>query len=230
MTLNSDLMTKGEFAAFMGVSPGRVSQYIADRQIFGNALEGEGRRARIRVAVAQEQLRKTIDPGQRFGANGKALRGGADIEPAAVIQIAGTLFDQPVPPRVNVPSPPLIDKDVDELAQLRLRRERVKTEQAEEERKEQKGIYTPSVQARQEMAKAVAAALSVMDVGIQEMAEAVAARFDVPMRDVQQVLVRSFRDVREKRAKEMRASAEALPQYIEDTDDDDASQSGEDGV
>lgn len=228
MTLNSELMTKGEFAAFIGVSPGRISQYIAERQIFGDALEGEGRKARIRVAVAQEQLRKTIDPGQRFGANGKALRMGGEVP--AVPKPAETLFDHPTQPRAPSAAASPIDKDVDELAQLRLRRERVKTEQAEEERKHQKGLYTLSSAARQEAAKAVTAAFSVMDAGIQEMAEAIAERFSLPVRDVQQELVRAFRSVREKQARDFRAAAEAEPQFFEDASDDDARKPEEDDI
>ncbi|MDX0568630.1 hypothetical protein GOC99_33415, partial [Sinorhizobium medicae] len=62
MSLAADIMTKSAFAAHVGVSAGRISQYIAERKIFGDALEGEGRNAKIRASVAVEQLRKTLDP------------------------------------------------------------------------------------------------------------------------------------------------------------------------
>jgi hypothetical protein len=64
---------KAEFAAYIGVSPGRVSQYIAEGKISGDALVGPGRASRIRVEIAVAQLRERLDPGQMTG-NGKTTR------------------------------------------------------------------------------------------------------------------------------------------------------------
>lgn len=54
-------VTKSQFAALRGVTPGRVSQWISEGKIHGDALDGEGRSARIVVAVACEQLGVTLD-------------------------------------------------------------------------------------------------------------------------------------------------------------------------
>lgn len=41
--LESATMGKAEFADHIGVSPGRVSQYVAEGKISGDALIGSGR-------------------------------------------------------------------------------------------------------------------------------------------------------------------------------------------
>jgi hypothetical protein len=66
-------VSKSEFAAMIGVSRGRVSQWLRERKIDGAALIGEGRATRINVDLARRQLDARLDLGQRIGANGKAL-------------------------------------------------------------------------------------------------------------------------------------------------------------
>jgi hypothetical protein len=65
-------LSKSDFAERIGVSAGRVSQYIAEGKLTSEALEGEGRMARIRPAIAIEQLKATLDPHQMLGDNGRA--------------------------------------------------------------------------------------------------------------------------------------------------------------
>jgi hypothetical protein len=64
---------KAEFAECVGVSPSRVSQYIAEGKISGDALVGSGRAARIRFEIAVAQLRERLDPSQMAG-NGRNTR------------------------------------------------------------------------------------------------------------------------------------------------------------
>jgi hypothetical protein len=93
---------KGEFARLINVSPGRVSQYLAEGKIHGAAIEGTGRDARIVVDVAKAQLQETLDARQMLG-NGASTRLGdatteaeaagetepADRPPSNVVPIAG---------------------------------------------------------------------------------------------------------------------------------------------
>ena len=67
-----EIVTKKKFAELTGVLQPRVSQWIKSGQISGDALVGEGHPARIRVAVAMEQLNRNLDPPQHLGANGRA--------------------------------------------------------------------------------------------------------------------------------------------------------------
>lgn len=210
MNLATGSVSKGDFAVMLGVSPGRVSQYIAEGKIFGEALEGEGRRAKINPAIAKAQLQKTLEPGQRFGANGTALR-----TPQVVTDPSPSLFSErpstPPPPAQPSENPP-----VDELAQLRIRRERIKTEQAEREELLETGKYMLKDDALREMAKAISTAFSVMDQGLQQISEALAEQFSIPQRDVHHALVKAFRKVRSDRAEEFKNFANELPDTVED--------------
>jgi hypothetical protein len=86
-------VTKAEFASLVGVSPGRVSQWLRAGKIDGAAIVGEGRDARIDAELAKRQLDARLDLGQRLGANGKAQLAGsllpidADIKAARVRQL-----------------------------------------------------------------------------------------------------------------------------------------------
>ncbi|MVA55958.1 hypothetical protein [Agrobacterium vitis] len=60
-------VTKGQFAELIGVSPGRVSQYLTEGKISPAALDGVGRNAKINVERAKADLRLTLDVSQRLG-------------------------------------------------------------------------------------------------------------------------------------------------------------------
>lgn len=204
-------MTKGDFAAAIKVSPGRVSQYIAEGKIYGDALHGEGRSAKIRASVARQQLQKTLEPGQRFGANGSAMRGrqvadDADLYPSR----------EPAPSKPASSASPQKDADVDELAQLRLRRERIATEKAEREDMLEVGRYMLTADARREMAKAVNEAFKVMDLGITEMAKAMAEEFGISQHDAQHALHKAFRAHRQKETVAFRERRDSMAQHEED--------------
>lgn len=63
-------LSKAEFAAHVGVSKGRVSQYIKAGVIGRDALIGEGRSARIDVEKATAQIRARRHIGQSSTGNG----------------------------------------------------------------------------------------------------------------------------------------------------------------
>ena len=70
------VLSKQSFAELIGVTPARLSQYLAEGRISGEAIVGVGRHARINVAVAQAQLKTRLDITQRI-ANGRARLDGA---------------------------------------------------------------------------------------------------------------------------------------------------------
>jgi hypothetical protein len=210
VNLSSDLMTKGDFAAAIKVSPGRVSQYIAEGKIFGEALAGEGRAARIRASIARQQLSKTLEPSQRFGANGSALLGPG---PVADRQLLASSSDS-MAPRTTPPAQR--ETDVDELAQLRLRRERVTTEKAEREDMLEIGRYMLTADARRQMSRAVNEAFKVMDLGLGEMAKVMAEEFGISQHDAQHALQRAFRAVRIKATTTFRDGRDGETEHVED--------------
>ncbi len=65
------LVSKTDFAALVGVSKPLVSRWVRDG-LLGEALVGEGRRAKIDVEIARRLLRDRLDADQRSGRNAKA--------------------------------------------------------------------------------------------------------------------------------------------------------------
>ncbi len=206
MSLAAEVMTKSAFAAHVGVSAGRISQYIAERKIHGEALEGEGRNAKIRTSVAIEQLQRTLDPSQRFGANGTATRAG----PAAAAEGRAD-----APPRQS-PRERTLEPFVDEVAAEKLKQQKITTARMEREEALELGRYMLTDDARREMVKAVAEAFKVMEQGIPEMAKALAAQFAVSTHDATHVLLKAFRDHRAKKAKDFVAASAELDEHVED--------------
>lgn len=77
----TETMTKGEYAAHRGVTPAAVSQWIAGGKLPPEALDGEGRRARVRVSVADSLLKGRLDPGQQLARGGRPSERPALPEP-----------------------------------------------------------------------------------------------------------------------------------------------------
>jgi hypothetical protein len=68
-----EVVTKAEFARRCNVTPGRVSQWISEGKLSGDALVGDGRASKICVAPALTQLKRKLDIIHRIG-NGHATR------------------------------------------------------------------------------------------------------------------------------------------------------------
>jgi len=58
-------VSKSEFATRCGVTAARVSQWISEGKIDGDAIVGEGRSAVIDADLATAQLKQRLDPAQR---------------------------------------------------------------------------------------------------------------------------------------------------------------------
>ena len=68
------IMRKAEFGRLCNVSRTRVGQWIAAKQISGDALVGIGRDMRIVADLAIGQLNIRLDTGQRYGLKGLSTR------------------------------------------------------------------------------------------------------------------------------------------------------------
>jgi hypothetical protein len=73
--LQPNIQTKAAFSRLAGVTPGRVSQWIASGALSGDALVRDGRAERIDVDVARRQLGRRLAADQRLPAE---RGGGAD--------------------------------------------------------------------------------------------------------------------------------------------------------
>ena len=200
----ADIVPKGEFAKILNVSAGRVSQYISEEKIFGPAIVGHGRSAKINVPVARQQLRRGLDVSQSLG-NGL----GTQLGEAA-----------PVSDHPDVPDTPLKSSTEDKIREEKLKAERLRVRRLEEEEAARRGRYILAVDARAEHTRQAGLMLKVFEGGLADMASALAAQFKLPQRDVLHGLKAAFRKVRDRASKDFEAAAAELPDAIGDDDDD----------
>ncbi|RWQ12354.1 hypothetical protein [Mesorhizobium sp.] len=195
-------LSKGDFAAHIGVTPGRVSQYISSGMIGPDALDGQGRTAKVIVAKAVEQIRRRRDIGQALG-NGIATR--LELDPVEPDAPASSSTGQ-LPRTSNVD---------DELKQERLQAERRRNRIAAEEDATRRGRLVDASQVRAEMTK-MAQAIDDENAGmLADFASAVAAEFKLPQRDVLHLLRKIRTEKKAGAAERARRRAAALPEFVE---------------
>lgn len=224
MSLNSqpdpDVVSKGEFARRRGVSPGRVSQWIAAGQISGVAIVGEGRTAQIRESVACEQLRAKLDPMQMTGnglttvlkpaAAAAPLPAGDNVLPFGPAPIAGASSSPP-------PAPPAAGDTIEDEIK-RLRRDQLLRQEREAQRQEAiaAGQLTDAVAARSAAARETARLVTMFEGSLSNFATAISAEFKLPQRDVLHLLRAEFRKFRSTVAAGMRDQAAQAPALVDE--------------
>jgi hypothetical protein len=187
-------LPKGEFAKLLKVSAGRVSQMITEGKISPDALEGEGRTAKIKVALAMEQIRRRTDIGQRFG-NG-----------------SGTNLENPTkPPAQNGASPPLGDPVEVKMRLEKLREVEFRNREAERKELASQGVYVVADEVAMGLGKMAVSMVAVFEGALSDFAQAIAARFELPQRDVLHLLRSEFVSVRERASTAAAKAAEKLP-------------------
>jgi DNA-binding transcriptional regulator YdaS (Cro superfamily) len=209
-----DVISKGEFAKRRGVSPGRVSQWISERKVFGAALVGEGRAAQIRESVAVAQLRQKLDPMQ-MTANGLTtnLSPPTSSAPASPLPIADVL---PFTAPPAAPSAPVPDDSVE--AQIKAARlEQIARQNREGQRQEAvaAGRLTDAAQAKQIAGREASRLVNLFEGSLSNFATAISAEFKLPQRDVLHLMRREFRKFRAETTRETRARAEEMPALVE---------------
>jgi hypothetical protein len=167
--------------------PASVRRGFADGKISGEAIVGSGHRARIRVAMALEQLGRTLDPSQHLGANGRARVGSGDD---------GTVEDA--------------------IKRARLEQLSLANEHARAVREAEAGRYVLADDARQQLGAIAGRMVSAFEGSLGEMATAIAGKFKVPARDVLHILRTTFHTIRERSAKTESGIVEALPATVDD--------------
>lgn len=204
------VVSKGEFAKLINVSPGRVSQMISERKIGPEALQGEGRNAKIIVDVARRQIADRTDIGQRFGNGiGTQLDGQLQLQPVDQVTPAA-----PSAPRAQIvpPSDPMADA----IKRERLRGLQMANERIAEERLAEQGRYVRADEAKAAMARLAGSILTIFEGGLADIASSVAADLGVPQRDVLHKMRAEFRNVRAKAAEAARRDLVGMPKLAID--------------
>lgn len=204
----ADILPKGKFAELINVSAGRVSQYITERKIYGEAIVGNGRSAKINVPIAQQQLRKTLDVAQSLG-NGLDTDLGSIVQSAPGSTESRSAEDLPATSSVE-----------DQIRAEKLKTEQLRVRRLEEDEALRQGRYVLANDARAEQTRQAGLMLKVFEGGLADMATGIAAEFKLPQRDVLHCLKASYRQVRNRAAKDFEKAAAELPANVEDETED----------
>lgn len=194
------VVTKGEFARLAEVSPGRVSQWISEGKIGADALQGEGRSARIIVERALAQVRLRRDVGQGLG-NGIGTR----------------LFDgapEPCPPS-REDLPPRGDDVAYQIQLERLQAEKRKNRQASIEEAEHLGQLVPADAVRAQMARLARQVDEANAAMLADFANAISGRFSLPQRDVLHLLRATRNEKKGQLATVLARAANDVPETVE---------------
>ena len=192
-------ISKGEFARLINVSPGRVSQMIAEGKIDGDALDGAGRSAKIRANVAKRQIAERTDISQRFG-NGLSTRLELDLE-----------LDKPETANGVRQS---TDPVGDQIKAERLRAQVMANERQAERRMIERGHLVLAADVSAALNRSCAQMLNTFEGAIGDFASAIAAKFNLPARDVLHLMRTEFHKVRSTAALAARHEAEGLPKTL----------------
>lgn len=185
-----EIVSKGRFAELLNVSPGRVSQWLSEGKVTGDAIVGQGRFAKIDVDVARAQLGETLDVDQRHSGNGLKTNLGGDA----------------AAPQSNTLERQLLEE---KLTKARRENLRDATEQAVAN-----GELCDTGMARSSTVKEVARIVARVEGSLPEFAAAIAAKFKLPQRDVLHELKGKWRQVRTDASIEAKERAEPMPEKV----------------
>lgn len=211
LAIDNDVFSKAEFARRRNVKPPRVSQWLEEKKIFGDAIVGEGRNARIRESIALQQLKRSLDPMQMAG-NGLSTRLDAPATPIEPLPLQ--------PPSAATPgaSPgvsPAKDALQDQILRFKRNDLARKEEDALRDQAIRNGQLTEAEEASKQTAKNTVQLMATFETKLADFATAISAAFKIPQRDVEHLLRSEFRKVRADVAADFGSKAAALPETVE---------------
>lgn len=218
-------ISRSEFARRCGVTPGRVTQWVDEGKIHGDALDGGAERgSKIFDSLACSQLGLTLDIHQRLG-NGSGTNLRLDTAPRGPgLQLVPPVGGNVLPLERTVRSagsqaPPRPPAAVDEVGEA-IRREQLEALQRKNRREAideeaQSGRFTDAADARQEMGRLAARLVTGFEGSLPELASAIAGHFKLPQRDVLHVLRGAYREARAKQAEGAKTAAAAMPEFVD---------------
>lgn len=211
-----EYQTQADFARHMGVSRAAVSQWKSRNILREDAFTQPGKKGKVVVTVAIEQVRRNRDVGQALG-NGIETRTSTDavppmevpveeVQPALPVAPAALV---PIEPTAAAPTQPKADTVEDQLKRAKLEQQlRTNRIQASEEALRQ-GMLVAADDAREQMTRVASMMLQIFEGALPDLGAAISAQFDIPQRDVLHLLRAEFKKVRATAAMKERARAEA---------------------
>lgn len=206
-------LTTTELAARLGLSKGRISQYVSEGKLAG-CYRGDGRSRRFDLAAATAALGRGLDLGQMTG-NGlntrRALREieaaqnvGAPADPAPAPRQVEAVRPEPRPAAVPLPLTPA-EPDRLEMATILAKEEQARKLRRDNERDE--GNWVLASEVRQNVARAMAQELAEFESVIRDTARAIADVYGLDFREVRKVMMDRWREHRQNRMSQAQTAA-----------------------
>jgi hypothetical protein len=200
------MLSSSELARTLGVTPGRVSQYVAAGSLDG-CFSGSGRARRFDLEKVAAALGKSLDPGQMMG-NGAGTR-------AALKEIQAGGAAQPPAPVARRSQPTtsgateLGDNDPERYKLAR-------TEKAEEEARrlrrqnaEAEGRFVLASEVNHTVARMIGQEIAEVETVLRDGARKIADDMGVDFKTARQILVNTWREHRGKRSNQLDLQAKA---------------------
>lgn len=192
-------LPKGEFAKHIGVSAGRVSQMISEGKISPDAIDGEGRSARIKVELAKAQIRERMDVGQRFG-NG----------------LGTNLENSEKSPTLTAGGATLGDSVDAQIKREKLKEIEARNRKAAQAELLDRGVYMRTDDVALAVGAMAGQMIAVFEGSLSDLAKAICAAFELPNRDVLHLLRSEFTAIRTRAANAADKASESLAVELED--------------
>lgn len=198
----ADILTKSEFAQLRGVDKSAVSHWIRDGKLAGNALVGEGRAAKIRVAEAQRQLGGSLDLGQQLAQGKRPTASSVAPDDEDAIPLAPA------------------DDHAARYQKAKADTAVLDAERARRRMAQEVGVYTATEAAKDAWSKELAQLIQAVDQWWPDVAELIQqlASDGKPLepKRVTVALRRAWRQFRLDRAELARSAAAGLPELVEE--------------
>ncbi|WP_319533406.1 hypothetical protein [uncultured Cohaesibacter sp.] len=205
----ADIVSKSEFAKRIGVSAARISQMLSEGKISGEAVHGEGRRAKIDVEVACRQIGVRRDIGQSLG-NGATT----NLNPDAGVSQSQSADPDHTGQRLQ--REPTEDEIVNqELREYKRRAAARKDRQEEEEELLRVGRLMKTEDAVREMERIVALITDILTGHPDRLGDELAAEFQITDKRALVFFLRNnYRALREHISDELNRLAEIEPDLV----------------
>ena len=208
------MLNNRDLAKTIGVTPGRISQYVSAGKLAG-CYSGDGTSRRFDLAKVCVALGRTLDPGQMMG-NGAGTRQTIKTILADVPDEAPT---KPVAP---------VQRDGGELLPSdSARYELARTLKAEEDARrlrrinqEAEGQFVLASEVSHQTTRLIAQEIAEIEAVLRDGARHVADRLGVDFKTVRQILVETWRGHRAKRSDQLDAQAASAGMSEAETESD----------
>lgn len=191
------LLSATALAEQIGVTKGRISQYVAEGKLDG-CFEGDGRNRRFDLSKAAAALGKRLDPGQLMG-------NGAGTKKAIGLLDAGSVPE----PRRAAGASQLPSDDSDRYNMARTLKAEEEARRLRRQNAEAEGSYVLASEVAIQTRRQIAQEVSEFENVIRDAARQVADECEVDFKVVRTIMLKTFRAHREKRAAALERTAEA---------------------